>query len=491
MFSMEYFKYLIKSKRYLILLIGLVTLLNIVGSKESTGVFLQSILSIVLAYLLPVYIFYYNHDKKAVDTFYSIPVSRKALLITGVLFIIGLIYIPLALTVIPYMIRKAFYIFDALLFLLKLLLAVSAIVIFVSSIYSLVNNAVDGIIMLGAYSFLPIMTIIVADNFLRVFVCGVQSFDLKFLGYLSPVFMAGDVFVNKILNTPQILYSCTGLVIYLIVCSVVLYLNNVDRKVERANTLSNNIFTYPFIITIYLVLVLLQISSFTSADSFSIVSAIKDNFIMYLVLFAIFISANFIYKRKLHFNYVLPALFVLALLATLLFANYAKSTRGFGLSDSYVKNNKQSYYQLYYYESEPHLMDKDTRELLWEYSKKNSEYINVTITVGDYETVIELDKKARKPLSDKALDNLNKYREEAIEAYYKTNENETAWTQLYVLADENGKTKHYNYRIPYTFTLKQLIDMVDSDCEVTLSNEIGEYKLLKDGTLEVLYEYSS
>lgn len=479
MFSIEYFKYLIKSKRYLILLIGLVTLLNIVGSNSSDGVYIQSLLSATLCYLLPVYIFYYVHDKKAVDTFFSIPVSRKAMLISGVVFIIGLIYIPLSITIIVHTIRKVVLISDVLLFLIKVLLAISSVVVFVSAIYLLANNAIDGIIMLGAYSFLPIMAAIVIDSFLRVYTCGPVDFNLQYIGYLSPAFMAGDIIVSNISNVGQLLNSSIGLLVYLIIFSISLYLSYTNRKVERANTISNNLFTYPFIITIYLFLVLVLISS--SGMYTNIFEQLKDYFVLYLVLFAIFISANFLYKRKLHFTIVLPILYVVAILFTLMFAMYARNTRGFGLSDAYIKDNRNTFYQMNSWQNTPDI-DKDIKDLLFEQSKKNSEYVSINVRAGDADLKF--------PISSEAVNILEKFRQESIDWYYSDNYKSYDYNNnIYVISKENNNTKHYSYYLNSEYTLKDLLDFVDSGLEVTLSNEYGEYKLLKDGSLEVLYEY--
>ena len=89
MFSKEYFNYLLKSKKYLLLFVFLLTIMNILSNKTvDITLGIECVICFGLAYFLPVYIFSYIHNKKAVDTFFSMPISRKAMLITAIIFII-------------------------------------------------------------------------------------------------------------------------------------------------------------------------------------------------------------------------------------------------------------------------------------------------------------------------------------------------------------------------------------------------------------------
>ena len=193
MFSIEYFKYLFKSKKYLLLIIALVTLLNVFIDSKEASIVLQSLLSAGLLFVLPVMVFYYVHDKKAVDTFFSIPVSRKEMLITNMVFIVSTIAIPQLLSMIVYGIFQGISLGSVVLYCLEALLAICAIASFNSMLFLLANNIIDGIIVIGAYTFLPLSLLITLDTFLRTFVAGINSFKLSFIGYLSPIFMGFDV----------------------------------------------------------------------------------------------------------------------------------------------------------------------------------------------------------------------------------------------------------------------------------------------------------
>ena len=183
MFSKEYFSYLVKSKKYLLLIILLVTLLNIFGTQEVRVTFcIEAIICGLLCYFLPVYVFSYIHNKKAVDTFFSIPVSRKATLISGLLFSILTAYIPFAITLVFYGFVESMGL-GILVYLLELLIMVSALIVFNTTIYLTANNVFDGVVMIGAYSFLPFMLLIAYNNIINTYVAGLYAMDAPFLAY--------------------------------------------------------------------------------------------------------------------------------------------------------------------------------------------------------------------------------------------------------------------------------------------------------------------
>ncbi|MBR3006248.1 MAG: hypothetical protein IKH68_06295, partial [Erysipelotrichaceae bacterium] len=87
MFSKEYFRYLLSSNRYLLILLLLVGMLNALGNTiRGLDLILQGIFAVGCSFILPMIVFYHVHDKKAVDSYLSLPVSRKAMLVTGIVF---------------------------------------------------------------------------------------------------------------------------------------------------------------------------------------------------------------------------------------------------------------------------------------------------------------------------------------------------------------------------------------------------------------------
>lgn len=486
MFSIEYFKYLFKSKKYLLLIIALVTLLNVFIDSKEASIVLQSLLSAGLLFVLPVMVFYYVHDKKAVDTFFSIPVSRKEMLITNMVFIVSTIAIPQLLSMIVYGIFKGISLGSVVLYCLEALLAVCAIASFNSMLFLLANNIIDGIIVIGAYTFLPLSLLITLDTFLRTFVAGINSFKLSFIGYLSPIFMGFDVISEYLRKGQHFINHNIALIIVLIVSAVVLYRNYVNRKVERANTLTTKLATYPLIMTIYLFMVLLLLSTaygFSYVGLDGTIHFIKDQIVLYIVLFAIFVSAYFIYKRQLSFNYKLPILFIVAALITLLFAQSAKTTRGFGLSDKYIKNEPHTQYSVNLWQDKNY--GGSNNKVIDYFAKKldyTPSYINVNVLVGVERTRVEI--------SQKCLDFLEKTRLAAIDYYYSNDKDYSdSVGNMYVESKQNKDLETYSYTLKGV-DLDELMSLVNEPyVTISVQTDKAEYSVDKNGELIVTYLY--
>ena len=156
MFSREYFKYLFNSKKYLLLFIFLISLLMVIaGANLEFAFLLQFVFSLLLSFVMPVLVFDHVHDKKAVDTYFSLPLSRKKMLYTGLVFCFAIVYPVLMMAVIAYGIKlKLGLMIIALAF--ELAIGTLAIILFNTTLYLIGNNLVDGIVMMGAYTFLPL-----------------------------------------------------------------------------------------------------------------------------------------------------------------------------------------------------------------------------------------------------------------------------------------------------------------------------------------------
>ena len=97
MISTAYLKYLFRSKRYLLGFLLLVTVLFALmttGKMAEFGSWLVTVIAAFLSIGLPCVVFSYVHNKKSVDTFYSLNVSRRELLFTGLLFCFLTVFCP-------------------------------------------------------------------------------------------------------------------------------------------------------------------------------------------------------------------------------------------------------------------------------------------------------------------------------------------------------------------------------------------------------------
>ena len=485
MFSVDYFKYLFKSKKYLVLLIGLIGLMNCLFSKASTdSVIIQELLSYVLCFIIPIDVFYHIHDKKAIDTYFSLPISRKAMLISGLLFTLAVIYIPLMLVIIFNTIIEHASIFFMIEMLFKTFIAIVALILFNSAIYSITNNIIDGIIIIGAYSFLPLFILMMLHGFLNTFVAGQSSFNLDKIGYLSPTYLAYQLFhtIYK-LHTNEISgYADHGkyiiaLIIYAVISFIVLYKNYVDRKLERVSSPSNGFFTYPFIIAIYVFLMLFLIPSSSYYVGISLSRLITNSYILYILLFAVFIAAHFIYHRKFYFSYKLVIYYLVAMLLSIFVVNTAINTRGFGLADNYLKNDPKAEYHIYYYhyEDNENKHFNEIKDYILENTNEKSDYIDLSIDAFGKEAEI----------SNESAVIFEKYRKQAIDDYYEGNNVDGYVMNLYV----NQKGTNYSYYCQRQLSLDDLKALAkDKNITITISCSDKTYQLNSDLEFVVMYE---
>jgi hypothetical protein len=481
MFSKEYFNYLMRSKKYLLLFIGLITILNLLGNKEpSLSMIISSMIAIVTAYGMPLIVFYFVHDRKAADTFFSIPVSRNAVLYSSLLFCIVCTAVPYLISAVIFGLSKSFDVLLILSYVVIGLLIICALVIFNTMIYLLANNAIDGVIMLGAYTVLPLSVFICINSFLLSFVCGVVDIPLEFLGYCSPLYMFvsaalkyGDKQSDLISAIFSLLISVAGL--------FVLKKQFVERQVERASTTSDGFFTYPFIIAVYVMLSLISFASFFSYDYSSLFRYLSDYFFVYLLLFAVFVAAHFIYRRKLYFDYRLPAYFITAMAVSLIFAFAARGSRGFGISESYVKNDRYAFYTL----NEWCESDSETYQYLSRQIGSDETYISIYVDAGNENRTAEL--------NEETAIVFEKLRQEAINSYYSDYESYKTRdsSNLNITANDGRRRSSYFYQTR-PITLEELTTLAkDKNCYVVINCELGDYVMDPNGQLKATNIYAN
>lgn len=465
MFSKEYFRYLFNSKKYLIVLVLLMSLFNIVATTELKGLtlLLQGLYALVLAYTLPLIVFRHVHDRKAVDTYFSLPVSRKALLGTGILFCFLTVYLTLAPGIISYVVLNH-ALGWVLLTLIEAIPAVLAVIVFNTAIYLLGNSIVDGVIMLGAYTFLPLAVKVVCEGFLHFYVAGTGSgisSRSAWTAYLSPVWMAMDV-IGTATDKKIAWASLIVLILVSIVFGYVLYRSYVNRAAERAESRSTGLFSYPFVITAYMIISLFAIATF---DGFRINTA---NLVLYILLFAVFMTANFIYQRKIFFSWKLPLIYVLALIVSIVFAGLCFFTEGFGMARNYEKAEGSDRVCIgisYYYEKDGEIMsyvrEQTGEELSYIYVNTNEYYKGVS-------------------MSARTSDMIDGYRQKAIDNFYRS---EPEYRGFMYFFESNDIIYDYDLAEELSFEdLKKLAE--DSAVTVTIETQENEYILMPDGMLK-------
>ena len=481
MFSKQYFYYLLRSNKYLLLFIILLTVLNLLGNKDlSLSMVINCFIAAVLSYGLPFIVFYFVHDRKAIDTYFSIPVSRKQIMFSSLTFCILVTAVPYIISSIFFGLFKGFSAILLLQYSLVALAGISALVSFNTMIYLLADNALDGVIMIGAYTVLPLSLYICISALLSTYVCGINMMPLDFIAYLSPVYMfvrGALEFADKYIDIWNILVSC----LIFIVSTMILYKEFVYRKVERAATTSEGFFTYPFIIAVYLILTMISLNSFYTYQYENIWKYLSDYFFVYLLLFAVFVAAHFIYRRKLYFDYKLPLHFGIALLLSFLIAIAGRNSNGFGISDNYTKNDQYGHYFI----NEWCRYDSELYSFLMDKIEEEATYVSVFIEAGNN----TLDEE----ISLESAEVFEKLRREAIDLYYSDYDSyyDPDSGSLGIVAMYKGQQNSYSYQIRSLKPEELLTLAKDKHCEVTISTDYGEYVMEADGSLRVTNMYKS
>ena len=473
MFSTEYFKYLFRSKKYLLILILLISILISFNGNEDAVLAMNGILSLLLCFVIPASTFHYVHDKSAVDTYYSLPISRSALLGSGLAFCIITAYVPLMLGLLVYGVIADVAAGLLLGHLFGMLLAIAALIVFNVCIFLVTNNMIDGAIMVAAYMALPLALLMVINIFVESYVAGLSVPDYRPIAFLSPVYMAVSLFINVAKKAALDTGYMIGLAVVLVLFGYILYRTFINRKVERAGTPSTERMAYPFIIYIYLFMTLLCISAGNSYDYRNLFEFLKENFILYVILFAVFVIAYFIYKRKLYFSVKIVASFLAAVIISIAFSGICKSTQGFGLSHAYPKNDVNAYYQLNCWYDEG---NRETIRAINELIDKDTMYCHVYI-VGN-------NNSHERPISKNSVRIFEELREQGIDDFYSYGPRDN-----YANLNINGlpgkySSSYYHYDLSKPVSLDMIRELArDTNIHVIFSTEYGDYRMDEKGGL--------
>ncbi len=458
MLSLDYLRFLFKKNKFLILFILLTNLIICMGNNDITiaidfKLYLSFFFLIILTYILPCINLSYIHNKKAVDSYYALPISRTTALTSVLTFTILTIYIPyfIGQTINGLMVGDT----NLLHYLLVGLLAVIVLVSFNSLIYSLANNIFDGIVLILAYNILPLAIYLVTFMFNNVYVAGYSNMSLSFTNYLSPVASCVCLFVSSIFNNESS-YLIT-LIIYAAISIFLLYKTYINRKCERAESISNELFAYPIVIYVYTSLVIFGISINYGLNQ-NIWEFLKENISLYLITFVIFVVAHFVYKRKFYFNIKLPLYFLSVFGICMIFITTVRTTKAFNIAYNYPKLDNYTTIKL----SLECYEDSEITKWFDEELDKDTDYLHIEINV---------DPNAAVQLQKQTSDLIDKYRIYMIDEYYQGKESDIYACSAFLLIDHDGKGSDYGY---YTYTSE------------TLSPTVQELKtLVKDGLVSI------
>ena len=500
MLNKSYFNYLLKSKKYFVIIIFAIEFVLTIGSigsyKTYNSINDQALslyyFSAIVAFILPLIVFSYIHNKKAVDTYFSLSISRKELLFTGIIYCLAISFLSylfsLFILIVGMLIKD---VHSEILYLLNTipvaLLNYLTLIVFNSAIYLLANSLFDGILILGAYSFLPLAFYIIAYCFQGSFIVGVDivnNYVDKYFVYLSPAaitFCSPNALKNLFVTSGGVYYGDVNfwvciivMIVYLILFTYLLYKNYLNRKLERSGDYSNDFFAYPFIIGVYTAISLLFIACCLNSywSTYEVI-------LLYALIFVLYIAANFIYKRKFSLPKIQTIMFIVGIVLSLLFNNICMKTNGFGLSNLYKFDYDLMNYECYVYAD---ISENEITSFLKEISD-NDEMFD-----SGFSMRIESSSKNKE-----VVDIFEKYRKLAIDDFYNydSNQNPYYYSSLNVTYDK-ATVSSYSARKMDLDDIKEILKDDNKNVSININPynyDYGSYYLIyEDGQYSLIEE---
>lgn len=458
----NYFSYLFKSKELAwIFIAGIYTALSLspflynrgTAQTERFVYSLQyaSMFSLCLAFVLPIFLFSFVHRKRSVDQIFSLPLRRSELLVTTIVFMLLVCISPYILVTILSCIFSSFtsvsYI-AVLLSLFHLILGVTVLLCVNTAIYLFSNNIIDGIIILAAYTCLPLCYITTLYAFTEKMLISNTLPFMSISSYLSPFLLAysNQMQLTYTLSPSDFQYVSNSiqiidmivLVVYFIVSLYFLKKHFINRKVERAEGISNNVESYPFIINFYLFFSLIYIAFSSIKNSLDIYV------ILYILLFAIYLVAICIYKRKIKFYIKNIVLYFIVAIVSFTGSRFIFKNEAFGLPYKY-KETSNVIYRYNAYNMKSDLSGPDVTYT------DDAYYIGSDITVFFTFEPTKANMKTEK--YQEVYQIIDNYRNACIKEWFSSTEADDAYTVTTLEVD--GKNDFY-YRSKNTIPLEDL-----------------------------------
>lgn len=445
----QYFRFLAANRK---LLIGFffavylsISLLVVVDDayRFQYSCYVSAFMSMAMTYVLPVLLFSFVHRRSSSDVYFALPVSRKEIRITSILFAFAVSFGYFALSgLISWLLfARAWAAFLRFLVLcLFMVFALFTLLTVNSALFLLGNNLLDGIVILAAYTAFPLFALFGEGVLVSEMIAGEQGFVTYFSTYLSPFMM----FLNTVFTLAGDGFSKNLNLLYPLVCAGYLLLGWYglrrefdERKSERAEQISDHPLAYPLVINLYAVLLLLILGA-TLVKEPSL-----DLVVPYLVLLACYAAGTFLYQRKIQLNGKMIAVFLLeAVLCAGLMLVFWK-TEGFGLSRQYVLDQGDTLVFEYHADAKPENLGQGFQE------KASGNLSNVYFTLEI--PVSELHQ------NQAVLDLLDQYRSEEITAFYNHPDLTDAHNLRIYNGFRDGHADHeYYYRYGRLLTEEEL-----------------------------------
>lgn len=353
---LHYMSYLLKSKWPLALLflivffvggpLQILTITRIEQSLQLSSIFFLGLAFVVaLGLILPIYNFRHVYEKKSLDFYFSIPISKSSQFNSTVLITNLLVSIPLLLcgTLLILLVDPTHQwgVFISTLSLLFSFTVIQAIATYIS----LQNYRFhDSFITLVAWFGLPLFLYLILQSYFSGAILGYAT-TFQSLGWLNPIVISSDWislqfstnYISQITVMMPILWvSLASLLMYRS------YVSYVHFPSEQAQDVNEKWNYYPLLMNVYMVaFLLLSYSSYNRAyltDSLQSDSYVLFNLIVpMLAIYVFYIFISFIAKRSTKSFLRSTLAFILALAVSFGFNYTLLSTKGFGYTN-YIPN---------------------------------------------------------------------------------------------------------------------------------------------------------
>lgn len=470
----DYFGYLIKSRKTAFLFffavyfaagIAPIVLNSYTGFTECLSI--CWFLSVAMTFVLPLFEFSFVHKRKTVDQYFALPVTRKNILISEIMFMLMMAAGYFVVTsLVIYAINGSLNGLPELLILeVFSIVSIAILLVIHTAIDLFANNIFDSVIMLLAYTFLFLLIDVTLAFGVSLLSAGGINDEMMSIAILfSPagmIFTSGIGFIESVASAKICHPAIRTVVLPLLYGGIALYSLNknfIERKAERAEQLSAAFPAYPFVITAYTAGVVFVLSC-------AMISGNGYGILYWILLFFIYVAAEFIYLRKIQISRGLIARFlVIAVICyTVSFAGW--QTRGFGIADNYniLAGNQLEY--SYYQDVNPDDLSD------WVSTSANSEGIES----GNFVEVsffIEIPSDQRDRYKE-VIQILEKNREKAIDDFYSQPESNVNFGYFSV---SNYNVNHNDATLvqsrtyqPYTLFTEDELQTISRYTDVTVT----------------------
>ena len=348
-----YFKsLLLKNKKlialYTFVLFIIYPLAVIVGGSNFDGMgiyWYQNIMTIAVM-VLPVMSFRFNVNKKSVDTYYSLPISKKELYIVHYLaplaalivpmFVMFLLATALGLALYPAEIIKQGLVNRILSFIVLILINTAQYSLNTWAVNK-ANSFLDSALIVLGYTAAPYLVYVAVQIFVsdQMVWTGLEmAFNLRIiLQIFSPIWV-GFSSVNQynlggkgIVGHEDIFWAVFQIILGAVLAYLA-YRQFCKRKGEDAEQMTTDFWTYPFLI---------HLASICIVSFFDLLNSDVIIMIIYISLsFVIFMIMNFIAKRSFAFDWHLVARYAVIVALFTGFRLVSKETYFFGINKQHV-----------------------------------------------------------------------------------------------------------------------------------------------------------